>query len=109
MGFPRGGFNSFVFDGEGLYGIADGNGEGEGNGEGGVGKVKEKMGRCRVDVFPNRLCLGDVMGGLGEVCTFSFPFFFSLFMENSFLFWFVFVRMIDRLTDFFLSFFFLKQ
>ncbi|KAL9527834.1 hypothetical protein SMMN14_08822 [Sphaerulina musiva] len=66
VGFPRGGFNSFVFDGEGLYGIADGNGEGEGNGEGGVVKVKEKMGRCRVDVFPNRLCLGDVMGGLGE-------------------------------------------
>lgn len=73
VGFPRGGFNSFVFDGEGLYGIADGNGEGEGNGEGGVVKVKEGMGRCRVDVFPNRLCLGDVMGGLGEV---GFLFFF---------------------------------
>lgn len=76
VGFPRGGFNSFVFDGEGLYGIADGNGEGEGNGEGGVVKVKEKMGRCRVDVFPNRLCLGDVMGGLGEV-GFLFLFFSS--------------------------------
>lgn len=107
MGFPRGGFNSFVFDGEGLYGIADGNGEGEGNGEGGVVKVKEKMGRCRVDVFPNRLCLGDVMGGFGEVgFLFSFFVFFSLFfsysllcvfMENSFLFWFffLFVRSID--------------
>lgn len=92
VGFPRGGFNSFVFDGEGLYGIADGNGEGEGNGEGGVVKVKEKMGRCRVDVFPNRLCLGDVMGGLGEV-GFLFFFLFSLlcvFMENYFLFWFSF-------------------
>lgn len=91
VGFPRGGFNSFVFDGEGLYGIADGNGEGEGNGEGGVVKVKEKMGRCRVDVFPNRLCLGDVMGGLGEV---GFLFFFlssflCVFMENSFLFCFL--------------------
>lgn len=88
VGFPRGGFNSFVFDGEGLYGIADGNGEGEGNGEGGVVKVKEKMGRCRVDVFPNRLCLGDVMGGLGEVCTFSFSFFFSFLI-------FLFVRSFD--------------
>lgn len=77
VGFPRGGFNSFVFDGEGLYGIADGNGEGEGNGEGGVVKVKERMGRCRVDVFPNRLCLGDVMGGLGEV-GFLFLFLFSV-------------------------------
>lgn len=103
VGFPRGGFNSFVFDGEGLYGIADGNGEGEGNGEGGVVKVKEKMGRCRVDVFPNRLCLGDVMGGLGEVGFLFLSFFFSfsflcVFMEDSFLFsflFFLFVRMID--------------
>lgn len=98
MGFPRGGFNSFVFDGEGLYGIADGNGEGEGNGEGGVVKVKERMGRCRVDVFPNRLCLGDVMGGLGEVgCLFLFFFFFpflfsvclwKLLFFSGFLCWF---------------------
>lgn len=97
MGFPRGGFNSFVFDGEGLYGIADGNGEGEGNGEGGVVKVKEKMGRCRVDVFPNRLCLGDVMGGLGEVSFLFLSFLFSLCVYGKFfsflLFWFV--RMID--------------
>lgn len=89
-----------MFDGEGLYGIADGNGEGEGNGEGGVVKVKEKMGRCRVDVFPNRLCLGDVMGGLGEV-GFLFFFFFSflsLFVEISLLvpvFFCSFVRLID--------------
>lgn len=94
MGFPRGGFNSFVFDGEGLYGIADGNGEGEGNGEGGVVEVKEKMGRCRVDVFPNRLCLGDVMGGLGEVGFLFFSFFFSLCVYGkffSFLVFFLFV------------------
>lgn len=99
MGFPRGGFNSFVFDGEGLYGIADGNGEGEGNGEGGVVKVKEKMGRCRVDVFPNRLCLGDVMGGLGEVGFLFFFFFFSpLFFSVyswKFLSGFLFVRSYD--------------
>lgn len=100
MGFPRGGFNSFVFDGEGLYGIADGNGEGEGNGEGGVVKVKEKMGRCRVDVFPNRLCLGDVMGGLGEVgCHFFFLFSFLLFSvclwKLPFFFVFLFVRSND--------------
>lgn len=82
VGFPRGGFNSFVFDGEGLYGIADGNGEGEGNGEGGVVKVKERMGRCRVDVFPNRLCLGDVMGGIGEV-GFLFFFLFLLFVRSN--------------------------
>lgn len=100
MGFPRGGFNSFVFDGEGLYGIADGNGEGEGNGEGGVVKVKEKMGRCRVDVFPNRLCLGDVMGGLGEV-GFLFLFLFLCFSLCvygkffAFLVFFLFVRSFD--------------
>lgn len=87
MGFPRGGFNSFVFDGEGLYGIADGNGEGEGNGEGGVVKVKEKMGRCRVDVFPNRLCLGDVMGGLGEVGFLFLSFFFFFFSLFSVCLW----------------------
>lgn len=92
VGFPRGGFNSFVFDGEGLYGIADGNGEGEGNGEGGVVKVKEKMGRCRVDVFPNRLCLGDVMGGLGEV-GFLFLFLFSVCLWKLLFFsGFLFVR-----------------
>lgn len=101
VGFPRGGFNSFVFDGEGLYGIADGNGEGEGNGEGGVVKVKEKMGRCRVDVFPNRLCLGDVMGGLGEVGFLFLSFFFLLFLFSVclwkllFFFVFLFIRMID--------------
>lgn len=87
MGFPRGGFNSFVFDGEGLYGIADGNGEGEGNGEGGVVKVKEKMGRCRVDVFPNRLCLGDVMGGLGEVGFLLFLFFYFFLFLSSVCLW----------------------
>lgn len=99
MGFPRGGFNSFVFDGEGLYGIADGNGEGEGNGEGGVVKVKEGMGRCRVDVFPNRLCLGDVMGGLGEVgFLFFFLFLFSVCLWKL-LFFFFFCCSFVRLTD----------
>jgi len=88
-----------VFDGEGLYGIADGNGEGEGNGEGGVVKVKEKMGRCRVDVFPNRLCLGDVMGGLGEVGFLFFFLFFPLSVCGNFslssCFFLSFVRLID--------------